>query len=75
MAGFVDNKLQVILKNEQIAIRQAEIDRIDYRPPKGKPVKTENTVTSTDGFGTTTNTTTGTSWSREGWQTVYRKTP
>ena len=74
IAGVGDGKVQVIVKSDQIAIRQAEIERIDYRPPKSKPVKSESSAISTDGFGTNTTNTTSTSWSRDGWQTVYRKT-
>ena len=74
MAGVGEGKVQVIVKNDQIAIQQADIDRIDYHPPKGKPVKTESNVISTTGSGTNETSTTSTSWSRDGWQTVYRKT-
>jgi len=74
MAGVEDGKLQMVVKKDQIAIKQSDIDRIDYRPPKAKPVKTESSVISTDGFGTNTSSSSSTSWSRDGWQTVYRKT-
>jgi hypothetical protein len=72
MAGVGDGKVQVIVKNDQIAIKQSDIDRIDFRPP-GSKSKTESNGTTTDGFGTSQSASSGTSWSREGWQTVYRK--
>ena len=72
IAGIGDGKVQIVVRNDQIAIRQDDIDRIDYHPPKGKPVTTESTTT--DSSGTNTTSSTGTSWSRDGWQTVYRKT-
>jgi hypothetical protein len=73
MGGVGDGKVQVIVKNDQIAIKQSEIDRIEYHAP-GSKTKNETSTTTTDGFGTNTSAASGTSWSRGGWQTVYRKT-
>jgi hypothetical protein len=71
-AGATDDKLLLILKKEEIAIDKAHIDRIDFRPAKSKGVKSESRSTTTDGFGTNDSWSSGMSWSRDGWQTVYR---
>ncbi len=67
-----DDKLIVIVnKKEQRAIDRKDIERVDYRPASGKPVKTESESIGPDGQR---NWSAGTSWSREGWKTVYQRT-
>jgi hypothetical protein len=73
MASLVNGKLMVVVKKEQVAIDRADVERIDYHPPRGKGVKTESSATTVDGYGTNTTWSSGTSWTRDGWQTVYRR--
>ena len=49
-----EERLVVVLKNEQMAIRKDDVDRIDFRPP-GKPsrVTKETKTTETDSTQTT----------------------
>lgn len=73
-AGASNDKLFITIKKEQSAIDKAEIDRIDYHPPGSKPAKSETRTITTDGAGTNNDSySSGYSWSREGWQTVYQK--
>lgn len=43
-----DDALVVVVKNEQIAIRKDDIERIDYRPSKGSSRVVNQTRTTTD---------------------------
>jgi hypothetical protein len=74
-ANVTEDKVIVIMKNQEMAIDKAEIDRIDYRPPAGKPVKTQSSEIGPDGNGGVNRSiSSGAQWAgREGWQTVYRK--
>jgi hypothetical protein len=67
-----DDKVVVALKKEDVAVNKSEIDHIDYRPPRTR-VKTESAQTTTDGNGTNNSWSSGMSWSRDGWQTVYQR--
>jgi hypothetical protein len=49
-----DEKLLVVVKNEQVAIPREQIDRIDYRPPGGNKVTKETKVTQNDPPGSGT---------------------
>jgi hypothetical protein len=40
-ADVTARKLVVIIGNEETAINKADIERVDYQPPAGKPVKTK----------------------------------
>jgi hypothetical protein len=72
-ADVTDSKVIVIIGKEETAIAKKDIDRIDYRPPKSKPVKTETRATTTDGSGTSDSWSSSTSWGRDGWQTLYQR--
>ena len=45
---MTERKLVVIIKNAETAINKTEIERIDYHPPAGKPVKTTTYDASSD---------------------------
>lgn len=50
MDEATDQRLIVVVKNEQIAIAKSDIERIDYRPPRpGGRVTKETRTTQTDG--------------------------
>ncbi len=85
-----DERLVVVVKNEEIAIQKDDIDRLDYRPPRraGRAIK-EMTTTTSDSTATTpvgpvpqgarpgpsTSTTTSiTNQSKPDFETIYRRT-
>jgi hypothetical protein len=47
MDQATEDKLMLVIKNEQVTIARDQIDRIDYRPSKSR-VKSETTTKSTD---------------------------
>jgi hypothetical protein len=75
VVGATDDKLLVTLKNAEVAIDKIEIDHIDFHPPRSKPVKSESSERTADGFSTNTTWSSSASWTRDGWQTVYQKPP
>ena len=70
--------LVVVIKNEQVAIRRAEIDRIDARPPQttSRVSREGKTVTETGRDGKpNTSVSSGISiGSKPGFETIYRRT-
>jgi hypothetical protein len=85
-----DERLIVVVKNEELAIQKDDIDRIDYRPtkPSGRAAKV-TTTTTTDSTQTTpvgpvpqgthagpstTTSTTIGSGSKPDFETIYRRT-
>lgn len=74
-----EEKLVVVLKNEQVAIDKDQIDRIDYRPPHpGGRMKTESksTTESSDTKAPTSSTSTAlTVQSKPDFETIYRRAP
>ncbi len=48
MGDSTEDSLIVVVKNEEVAIPKDQIDRIDYRPPKGSRVTTQNKTETTD---------------------------
>jgi hypothetical protein len=68
-ADVTGRKLPVIIKNAETAINKGEIERIDFQPPAGKPVKTKTYDVNPDGASLSM----GKGGSREGWQTVYQR--
>ena len=85
-----DERVVVVVKNEQVAIQKDDVDRIDFRPPsKSKHVKKETKTTETDSTQTTPvgpqpqgsrpgpSTSTSTTFgggSKPDFETIYRKT-
>lgn len=74
-----DERLLVVVKNEQVAIDRNQIDRIDYRPPQsGGRLKTESksTTESQDSKAPSSSTSTAVSvQSKPDFETVYRRPP
>ena len=70
--GVTDDKLIIMIKKHQVSIDKADIDHIDYHP-SWKAEKTESHSVVTEGTGTTETYSSGTSFSRGSWQTVYQK--
>ena len=70
-ADVTERKLLVIIKNTETAINKAEIDHVDYQPPAGKPVTTKTYTADGDSAGMSVSRSGG----RDGWQTVYQRTP
>lgn len=84
-----DERLVVVVKNEQVAIPKEAIDRIDYRPPRTNlKVTKHTTVTENDpaaadvrphpptaGSGPGTSMSSGVSYGgdRPGFETIYRR--
>jgi len=66
-----ERKLMVIIKNAETAINKAEIDHVDYQPPPGKAVTSKTYSSEGDSASFSINR----SNSRDGWQTVYQRTP
>ena len=90
MDEATDDKLIVVVKNEQAAIAKEDIDRIDYRPTrKGSRVTKETTTTTTDNHDKVAAATpeahpvgpsssTSTNFSIQGkpdFETIYRRAP
>lgn len=48
MGDSTDDRLIVVVKNEEVAIDKDDIDRIDYRPTKASRVTKETKTTITD---------------------------
>jgi hypothetical protein len=63
-----DDKLIITTKKEEVAIDKADIDRIDYHP-----ARTKSSTTTTEGSGANSSWSSGTSWGRDGWKTVYQR--
>lgn len=74
-----EEKLIVVLKNEQVAIDKDQIGRIDYRPSQsGSRVKTESksTTESPDTKAPSSSTSTAlTVQSKPDFETIYRRPP
>jgi len=70
-ADVTERKLIVIIKNGETAISKSEIERIDFQPPPHKAVTTKTYDASSDSASMSINR----SSSRDGWQTVYQRTP
>ena len=74
-----DERLLVVVKNEQVAIDRDHIDRIDYRPPQsGGRLKTESksTTESQDTKGPSSSTSTALTFqSKADFETIYRRPP
>jgi len=90
MGDCADDRLIVVVKNEEIAIEKDEIDRLDYRPTKGsRSIKETKTVTTDSAqqtgvgpkpqgsaSGPTTSTTSSYSiGSKPDFETLYRRPP
>jgi hypothetical protein len=84
-----DERLVVVIKNEQLAIQKDDIDRIDFRPATKSKIAKETRTTQTDAAQTATagaqppgtqsgpSTSTSTSFSgapKPDFQTIYRRT-
>ena len=84
-----DERLVVVVKNEEIAIQKEDIDRVDYRPAgKGRGTKethtTQTDTTQTTPVGptaqgtrpgpSTSTTTSYSSGSKPDFETIYRRT-
>jgi len=84
-----DERIIVVVKNEEIAIQKDDIDRLDYRPAGKAKVTKETRTTQTDASQTTpagpagqgatpgpsTSTTTSfSSGSKPNFETIYRRT-
>jgi hypothetical protein len=74
-----EERVLVVVKNEQVAIHKDQIDRIDYRPPQsGGRLKTESksTTESQDSKAPSSSTSTAlTVQSRPDFETIYRRPP
>jgi hypothetical protein len=68
-----DDRVIVIIKNEETGIRKKDIDRIEYHAARTKPVKTETRTQTYDANGPSDGFSSGLSWGRDGWQTVYQR--
>jgi hypothetical protein len=84
-----DERVIVVVKNEEIAVQKDDIDRIDYRPAGKKGPTKETRTTQSDstqttpagpqppGTGSSTTTSTTTSFgsgSKPDFETIYRRT-
>lgn len=80
-----DERIVVVVKNEQTAIPKSEIERIDYRPKTGSRVTRESKTTVSDpkpqrspydpATGPSTTTSSGVSFGgKPDFETVYRRT-
>jgi hypothetical protein len=72
IAEATDDKLVYVVKNSQNSMDRKDIGRIDFRPPV-KSQKTETHSVGMDDSGLNETWGSSTSWSRDGWQTVYQK--
>jgi hypothetical protein len=68
-----DDRVIVIIKNEETGIRKKEIERIEYHPARTKPVKSETRTQTQDANGPSDSFSSNLSWGRDGWQTVYQR--
>jgi hypothetical protein len=89
MDEATDDRLMVVIKNEQAAIAKDDIDRLDFRPRTGSRATKETRTTTTDNTGqtpvgpvpqgtrsgpsTSTTTSFGTG-SKPDFETIYRRT-
>jgi hypothetical protein len=71
-SGATDRKLILTTKNAVLSINKADIDRVDYHPPR-KMVRTDTSESNNDGSSNSQSASTSYSWSREGWQTIYQR--
>src|SRR5689334_3301438 len=73
-ANVTESAVVVIMKTRELAIEKADIVQIDYRPPASKPVKTQTRTKGVDASGNPSDSwSSGASWGREGWQTVFKR--
>ena len=66
-----ERKLIVIIKNAETAMNKADIERIDYQPPPSKPTTTKTYSADSDSASMSISRSGG----RDGWQTVFQRTP
>jgi hypothetical protein len=70
-AYVTERKVVVIIKNTETAIDKNEIDRVESRPPAGKPAQTKTYENTPDSASMSISRST----TREGWTTIYTRTP
>ena len=68
-----EDRVIVIIKNAETAIAKKDIDHIDYHPPGNKPAKSQTRTQTYDANGPSDSYSSGLSWGREGWQTIYHR--
>jgi hypothetical protein len=80
-----EDRIVVVVKNEQVAIPKSDIERIDYRPKAGSRVTKENHTSVSDpkpartpydqGTGPTTSTSSSVAFGgKPDFETIYRRT-
>ncbi|HEY3836875.1 MAG TPA: hypothetical protein VGL72_09905 [Bryobacteraceae bacterium] len=68
-----EDRVIVIIKNEETGIRKKDIDHIDYHPPGNKPTKSQTRTQTHDASGSSDSYSSNLSWGRDGWQTIYQR--
>jgi hypothetical protein len=72
ITGATDRKLILVTKNEVLSLNKADIDRVEYHPPR-QMTRTQTSESTNDGSSTGDSSSLSYSWSREGWQTIYQR--